>query len=133
DVRGLDPDDARVLVAESAPGLSDAAFQRLYEQTGGNPLALRELPALLGDPQRRLGLPHDDPLPPGSELEEALHQRLSGLPAATQRALVFAAATPTTSFAVVLEALRRRGLDVDVFEPAEREGIVRFAGRDMAF
>lgn len=133
DVRGLDPDDARVLVAESAPGLSDAAFQRLYEQTGGNPLALRELPALLGDPQRRLGLPHDDPLPPGSELEEALHQRLSGLPPATQRALVFAAATPTTSFAVVLEALRRRGLDVDVFEPAEREGIVRFAGRDMAF
>ncbi|HEY8338910.1 MAG TPA: AAA family ATPase, partial [Egibacteraceae bacterium] len=133
EVRGLDPEDARALVARSAPTLSDAAFERLYEQTGGNPMALRELPALLGDPQRRLGLPHEGPLPAGSALEEALHKRLSRLPADTQRALVFAAATPTTNFAVVLEALRRHGLDVDAFEPAEREGIVRFAGSEMAF
>jgi DNA-binding CsgD family transcriptional regulator/tetratricopeptide (TPR) repeat protein len=43
ELRGLDQDDALVVLRELAPGLGPAAAGRLIDRTGGNPLLLREM------------------------------------------------------------------------------------------
>jgi hypothetical protein len=79
-LKGLDGQSARWLVAESDEQLGQSATARLIAETGGNPLALRELPAQLSSKQLRpwsFGL---EPLPITRVIEEAFGRRNGSLP-----------------------------------------------------
>jgi DNA-binding CsgD family transcriptional regulator len=98
---------------------------RIHERSGGNPFFALELARVLDadlDPAQPLQVPET--------LEELVRRRISGLPAATQRALALAAALGPASEAV----LERLGAVTNALAPAfaarviEREnGIIRFA------
>ena len=97
---------------------------RIHERSGGNPFFALELARVLDadvDPARPLQVPET--------LEELVRGRISGLPAATQKALALAAALGTPSESV----LERAGAPAEALAPAfaahviEREnGMIRF-------
>ena len=72
--------------------ISQAVARRLVTATGGNPLALVELPGLLTDDQRAGREPLDDPLPVSEMVRSGVRHRLRGVPAAVRDALLLAAA-----------------------------------------
>jgi DNA-binding CsgD family transcriptional regulator len=129
---GLTREDSTSLLAgrgELSPGVAD----RLYEATGGNPLALLQLPGLLS-PEQLAGLaPLDDPLPAGSHVEAAFARRADALPEASRRALLAAAASPSGSLQPLLEALEPVGLRAADLELAEDLGFVRLTEERLEF
>jgi DNA-binding CsgD family transcriptional regulator len=97
---------------------------RIHEHSGGNPFFALELAGLLDADADPL-----EPLPVPETLEDLLRARLSGLPAATRKALALASAIGVASES----ELERAGVTRDALEPAlnarviEREqGTVRF-------
>ena len=97
---------------------------RIHEQSGGNPFFALEL-ARVVDADSGFAAPVG--VPP--TLEQLLRARLSGLPAATRKALALASAVGTTSEAL----LQRAGVATNALDPAieahviEREnGTIRF-------
>ncbi|MFE3450866.1 AAA family ATPase [Nonomuraea sp. NPDC059194] len=112
-LEGLDRAAALRLLAESAPGLPPSTRERVVAESGGNPLALIELPrmdvdALAGGP---LPLPH--------RLQEAYQERVRALPPDTRTLLLALAAEGELS-----AALRATGLSVGALAPAEQAGLV---------
>src|SRR5262245_22471649 len=90
---GLDEVAARELLATSCTGgLAPPVANKLIAATGGNPLALVEVPAMLSERQRAGGEPLDDPLPVGESVERAFLVRASELSPDARRALLLAAA-----------------------------------------
>jgi predicted ATPase len=70
---GLDREGARALLADRVvPSVADA----LAAATGGNPLALLELPAVLSEDERRGLKPITTPLPAGELVEELYSARI---------------------------------------------------------
>ncbi len=121
----LVPADAATIVRECAPAPPAAdVLRRLVHAAGGNPLALAEAVRALSDRQLAGREPLPDPLPVGPHLRDALLRDVNGLPEATRRALLLAAADEgaTTQLA---DALGRESLTLGDLEPAERVGIVR--------
>ena len=97
---------------------------RLFEATGGNPLALLELGRsieLLDD--RAPGLPPALPV----ALAAAFSRRLAQLDAGTRTALL-AAVVANGDLHQTGEVCRRLGLDVSGLGPAEQAGLVTVAG-----
>jgi hypothetical protein len=72
--------------------LPEPVARRVLATAAGNPLALREIPALLSREELEGRAPIEGPLPPGSTLERVLARRLGALPDETRRALLVAAA-----------------------------------------
>jgi DNA-binding NarL/FixJ family response regulator len=105
----------------------------LVTATGGNPLALIELPALLSDAQRRGQEPLPAPLPLRPALARAFGQRLASLPDASQRALVAVAASETGSLADLGAALPLLQLDLTDLQPAETGRFVSLTGTEVRF
>ena len=103
ETRGLDSIEVRGLSLEDAGDLLQRAdmaadvVERLHEATGGNPLALLELPSVLSQEQLRGEEPLADPLPAGSSVETAFARRAETLSADTRRALLFAAVSSAGS------------------------------------
>ncbi|MFL6077916.1 MAG: AAA family ATPase, partial [Mycobacteriales bacterium] len=83
-VTGLDPDEAARLLPA---GLADGTRRRLIAAAGGNPLALRELPAAA--PRGALA---GDPLPLAGELERVFADRVRGYGGDAATVLLLAAA-----------------------------------------
>ncbi len=113
--------------------LPEAVARSLAETAAGNPLALREIPALLSRDVLEGRAPIAGPLPPGSTLEKVLARRLDGLPAPTRRALLVAAAAEVRRGDVVLRALAAADLDLTALEPAEEAGVVILHPGEVAF
>jgi DNA-binding CsgD family transcriptional regulator len=97
---------------------------RIHERSGGNPFFALELARVVD-----AGADPAQPLPVPETLEELVRARISGLPESTRKALALAAASGTTSEAL----LERAGVAPDALEPAlvarviEREdGTIRF-------
>src|SRR5690242_14852691 len=89
---GLDAAAAGELLAEAAGApLPGEVVDRLVEQTGGNPLALQQLPGRLSDEQLVGRAPIVEPLPVGSLLQDTFLRRAERLPAPTRAALLLAA------------------------------------------
>jgi DNA-binding CsgD family transcriptional regulator len=110
-VRGLDRDAAAVLVGE-------AAADRLYAATAGNPLALLELAP---EAARLAELPVDMPAPIVGRVARGFVLRAASLPERTRRALVVAAASDTGD---LLTLERAHPGCVDDLLPAEGAGLV---------
>jgi DNA-binding CsgD family transcriptional regulator/tetratricopeptide (TPR) repeat protein len=131
---GLDGDAAAALLASRAGReLDPAVAERLRRDSGGNPLALVELPARLTESQLRGAEPLADPLPVGAGVERVFGDRAARLPSEARRALLVAAISSSSRLEAVTEALRLMGLGEGALEPAEDAGLLRLAGGAVAF
>jgi DNA-binding CsgD family transcriptional regulator/predicted negative regulator of RcsB-dependent stress response len=115
--------------AEVAPDVA----MRLYEATGGNPLALIELPSLLSPEQLAGAAPMSDPLPAGSSVERAFAGRADSLPATARTALLVAAVATSKEVDVVVAGLVALGLPPEALEPAEDAGLLHIVDGRLEF
>ena len=124
-VGGLGEGDARDLLGTviSRP-LDEQVRERFIAEAGGNPLALLELPQ--GLTQADLAGEFDVVLAPGllGRLEESFRQRLRGLPEATQRLLLVAAAEPTGDPVLLWRAAGRLGIGMAAAAAAKTDGLL---------
>jgi DNA-binding CsgD family transcriptional regulator len=119
-VDGLEREAAAELLV--GHGAAPTVAEELWAATGGNPLALLELPPLLTDAQLRGESPLPSPLPAGPSLERVYAARIEELPEPVRRALaVLAAADPGTG--ALAGALDSLGVAGDL-ATAESAGIV---------
>ena len=127
---GLDEADASALLSRAVPGrLDDLVRDRIIAETGGNPLALVELSQRMSPSERAGGFapPAARDLP--SRLEEGYLQRLSGLPEATQRLMLLAAAEPLGDAALLWRAADRLSTDPSALVPATEAGLLEIDDR----
>ncbi len=131
---GLDRDAAAALLAAGAgQEVSPDVAERLREASGGNPLALAELSALLPVGQLRGAEPLADPLPVGATAERLYGGQVARLPEDARRALLVAALSSSPAPEPVVEALRLLGVNERSLEPAEDAGLLGVAGGAIAF
>jgi hypothetical protein len=122
---GLDPAAAADLLATRAGGpVPPPVAVELVARTGGNPLALVELP----DALPAAALAGDDPLPPAlpvtAGVERAFLDRARRLPADAQTLLLVAAADDSGHAATVRRAAAALGAGDDALDAAERSGLI---------
>jgi DNA-binding CsgD family transcriptional regulator len=124
-LQGLAPEAAYALLdSVAATALSPDVATSLWAATGGNPLALVELPELLDEAQLAGYVALHEPLPAGAGVERAFSRRLERLDVDCRQALVVLATASTRELAPAVAALETLGLDVSVLEPAEAAGLV---------
>jgi AAA ATPase domain len=125
-LEGLGRDEAHALLAEVIPGrLDDGVAGRIVAETGGNPLALLELPRAMSAAELAGGfaVPRTVGLP--GSIEDGFRLRLDALPADTRRLLQLAAADPVGDPLLLWRAAEHLGIhpeaataavDADLFE-----------------
>src|SRR6266700_3238065 len=129
-VAGLPDADARALLASVVPGrLDERVRDRIIAESGGNPLALLELPrgATAAELAGGFGLPGGGPL--SGRPEDIFQRRLVPLPAATRRLLLLAAAEPTGDPALLWRAAGNLGISADAAAPAEADRLLTVGAR----
>lgn len=122
---GLDPAAAQALLqqrAGAAPAPEVAA--QLVVETGGNPLALLELPAELSADQLSGFSPLPTQLHLSTRVERAFLERSRGLSAAIQSVLLLAAADDTGALAVIRVAASSLGVHEAALEDAAASGLL---------
>ncbi len=122
-----------LLLAAAGTQVDDGVAQWLHESTGGNPLALVELPALLSEGQLRGSEPIEDPMPPGPTTERAFRRRIAELDEDTRDALLLAAASGSGGLDVVVLALDMLGIPTSALEAAEETGIISLRDARIEF
>ncbi|HYH32578.1 MAG TPA: AAA family ATPase [Pseudonocardia sp.] len=125
---GLDRESAAQLLDDLRTTLPAGARERLIRETHGNPLALRELPALIATQGAHLGV-----IPLTSRVLDAFHHQVRALPAESRSVLLLAAADDTGSVPVLLRAAAALGRGVADLQPAEASGLVSLATGTLAF
>ncbi len=120
---GLRPEASAALLDAGTTALSPTARYRLLVEAGGNPLALLELPSVLG------AVDDLNPLPLTQRLQLAFYGRVARLPAATRTVLLLAAAAGTTDLAPILRAAAHLGAALPDLQPAADAGLVRTDGQ----
>jgi len=128
-VGGLDDDAARQLLDErGGDPLPGEVAERLVRDTGGNPLALLELPGGLSPAQLHgdAPLPHQLTLTAG--VERAFLDQCRRLPEAVQTLLLVAAADATGRVGTVRRAATSLGVDAAAWQDAERSGLLSITG-----
>ena len=115
--------DARALLESVLPArLDEAVLERIVVETGGNPLALLELPRGLSPAELAggFGLPAAAPL--SASIEESFTRRLASLSSPARRLLLVAAADPIGDPALVWRAAERLGVPESAADMVESEG-----------
>jgi DNA-binding CsgD family transcriptional regulator len=131
---GLDPAAADSLLAQPAgEALAPGVRDHLVRATGGNPLALLELPRLLTADQLSGRELLRDPLPVSETVEAAFLERARSLPPDSQTLLLLAAAEDTGDTAVLLRAAHVLQIAGQAFTAAEAAGLVRFGEEVVEF
>jgi DNA-binding CsgD family transcriptional regulator len=129
-VTGLGLDDARTLLATAISGRVDADVRdRIVAETGGNPLALLQLPRGLGPGELAGGFWLPDPRPLASRIEDSFYRQFRSLPRQTRRFLLTAAAEPTGDVTVLWRAAELQGIPPDAAAAAETAGLVELGAR----
>ena len=126
-VGGLGEGAARELLGSVLGGpLDERVRDRIVAETRGNPLALLELPRGVRPAELTGGFGV-----PGSSgrIEESFRRRLEGLPAATQRLMLVAAAEPTGDPALVWRAAALLGIATGALAPAADAGLLTIGER----
>ncbi len=130
ELRGVEPEVARELVAGTGRAVSSGVRERLVTDTGGNPLALLEAIATLTDAQLAGSAPIVEPIAVGRNVERSFAQRLEPLRDETRRALLVAAASYSGDANEIAQALTGMGLARSALDAAVREGLITIqAGR----
>lgn len=129
EVRGLDEHAARQLLDEqSGERLASGVAQRLVHETGGNPLALLELPNGLSPAQQQGHEPLPGQLTLTASVERAFLDRCRRLPQHVQTLLLIAAADATGRASTVREAVATLGVDEAAWAEAEESGLLSMTG-----
>ncbi|PWK83549.1 regulatory LuxR family protein [Lentzea atacamensis] len=129
-VRGLRDRDAGALLDSAVPGrLDERVRDRIIAETRGNPLALLELPRGLTPAELAGGFARPDARPLAGQIEQSFVRRIEGLPAATQRLLLAAAAEPVGDAALLRRVAERLAIGPDAAGPAEAAGLVEFGAQ----
>jgi len=121
---GLDDVSARELMASREISLRGAETDRVIRLTGGNPLALIDMPGLLAARAQVDSGPGVEPPPIGSVLENAYGERVDRLSQASQWALLMLALLPDADATVRYDVLRSVGVTPDAFGAAEDARLV---------
>jgi DNA-binding CsgD family transcriptional regulator len=119
-LEGLPEKDAHSLLRGVISGRLDSrVVNRIVGETGGNPLALLELPGHMTAAELAAGfaIPGAGDLP--AHLEHHYVGRIKQLPEATQRMMLLAAAEPDGDAPLVLRAGRLLGIETGALAPAE--------------
>ncbi len=121
--------DARALL-ESALGarLDESVLERIVAETGGNPLALLELPRGLTPAQLAGGFGLPTALPLSAGIEQSFQRRLARLPRDARRLLLVAAAEPVGDPALLWRAARQLGIPETAAHSVESDGLLMLDG-----
>lgn len=133
-LHGLDRSASLALLASRAPSeLSTTVAERLFQATGGNALALVEIPPLLS-PEQRAGIEElDEPIPTSSSVETGFAGRITLLSPDAQSALLVAAASDSEEVGAVLAGLDELALPRAALEEAELAGLISLGGGQFRF
>ena len=132
DVAGLSREAAGELLALSGvEGDEDVA--RFHAVTGGNPLALLELPRWLGSDDAPGGASRGEPARVGEHLEAAFASRAETLGGESREALLLLATSSTEDAAAIAAALDAAGLSTDSLGQAEDAGLIRITLATIRF
>ena len=126
-VGGLTPEDARTLLGTVLTVTVGAAVvEQIIAETGGNPLALVELPKGLtaGELAAGFGLAGARGLP--ATIEESFRRRAEDLPLDARRLLLLAGAEPLGDPALLWRAARQLGISTTAAPVLEEAGLVEF-------
>ncbi len=132
-VRGLSEDNAVALMTSRTPALPTAVMKQLIARTGGNPLALLELPSVLTAAELAGEHALPEPLPAGRQIELAFAAMAARLDAGTQSLLLVTAAEETGDLAVVLRAAAVLGAPSGALDRAERAGLLQVSDHVVNF
>ena len=128
---GLSEADSQALLASVVPGrLDERVRDRIIAESGGNPLALLELPrgVTAAELAGGFGLPGAGSL--SGRLEDIFRRRLAPLPSTTRQLLLLAAAEPTGNPALLWRAAANIGISAqDAAAPAEADGLLTLGTR----
>jgi DNA-binding CsgD family transcriptional regulator len=127
---GLGPADARALLDSALPAV---VSDELVGVTGGNPLALLELPGALTDDERAGRAPLRLDLPLNDRIERAFMARVEPLGDDARRLLVLAAADDSGEVGTLLRASEGIGVGPDALDAAERAGLLTADGPRLRF
>jgi hypothetical protein len=125
--------DARALLESILPvRLDESVLDRIVAETGGNPLALLELPRGLTPAQLAGGFDLPAALPLSAGIEESFRRRLARLPRDARRLLLLAAAEPVGDPALLWRAAHELGIPDSTTGAVESEGLLTLDG-EVAF
>ena len=129
---GALPDDAAGALLDSASPetLATEVRQALVARTGGNPLGLMEIPALLSASQSAGVEPLPDQLPVNDQIRRAFSRRLHALSASARGWLLLAALDGSGRADVVRAAGSTLGLDAGALADVERAELIVVQGAD---
>jgi DNA-binding CsgD family transcriptional regulator len=127
---GLPDEHARALLESVVPGrLDERVRDRIVAETGGNPLALLELPRGMGSAELAGGFAVPAVGELRGQIEAHFARRIGGLPEATQRLMLLAAADPGGDATLVWRAAETLGIQMDAAEPAASEQLLDIDAR----
>jgi DNA-binding CsgD family transcriptional regulator/tetratricopeptide (TPR) repeat protein len=129
-LRGLDDDEARALLAATVTRRLDERIRdRLIADTGGNPLAILELPALMSAAELAggFGAPSTTRVP--NHVREGYTRRINALPARTRQLMLLAAADPTGDATLVWRAGTTLGIGHDDLAAAQADQLFEIDSR----
>jgi tetratricopeptide (TPR) repeat protein len=117
---------ADTLLQRTFPALPGRVRRRILDEARGNPLALLELPAALGDLRQPQSFTHPDVLPVTERLQAVFAARVAALPTETFELLLLAALDGTGDLRVLADPdSQRDGRDsLEALGPAERTRLV---------
>jgi DNA-binding CsgD family transcriptional regulator len=125
EVRGLRNRHARELLASAVRGrLDERVREQIVAETGGNPLALIELPRGLSPAQLAGGFGLPGALSLSDRIEESFRRRLNDLGEDTQRLLLVAAAEPLGDPELLWHAATQLGVGAEAVAAAESAGLL---------
>jgi DNA-binding CsgD family transcriptional regulator len=130
ELQGLRDGDARALLGSAVPFKLDVQVRdRIVVETGGNPLALLELPRGLTATELAGGFGVLEAQALSGRIEESFARRLEPLPEDTRRLLLVAAAEPIGDPLLLWSAAERLGIGAAVAEDAEARGLLSIGER----
>jgi predicted ATPase len=128
-VKPLGRRDARTLLESVlAARLDESVLERIVAETGGNPLALLELPRGLTPGQLAGGFGLPAALPLSTGIEQSFTRRLARLPRDARRLLLLAAAEPVGDLALLWRAAQQLGIPETAAQAVESEGFLMLDG-----
>jgi DNA-binding CsgD family transcriptional regulator len=129
-VEGLEEADARAMLAAALTGPLDARVRdRIVAETGGNPLALLELPRGVTPAELAGGFALPDVVPLSGRIEGGFRRRLEALPPDARVLLLVAAADPVGDPVLVWRAAEHLGIPAQAATLASQAGLLEVGAR----
>lgn len=125
-VPGLPDAQARALLDLVLPGpVEERVRAQIVAETGGNPLALLELPRGLSPAELAFGFGRPGTAPLATRVEEGFRRRVEALPDDTRTLLLMAAVEPVGDGLLLRHAQRLLGIEPDAAVAAEAAGLLK--------